>query len=111
MKAKVPKRHLKESDAPLLPGADQIAMCGEIVARASFPFMYEDALSYHFGEFLSALHVCATCWKTELAITNARTRAKHSGTEIGERYVYGLVAGQEEMDAERTHYAELIEAA
>jgi hypothetical protein len=68
VKTKIPKRHLKESDAPLLPGTDQIAMCGEIVPRAGFPFMYDDSLTYHFAEFLTSLHVCETCWKTELAI-------------------------------------------
>jgi hypothetical protein len=108
---KIPKRHLKESDAPLLPGTDQLAMCGEIVPRASFPFMYEDSLSYHFAEFLSSLHVCKGCYQTELAIANVRKQWNESDEPLGARYVYGLAAGQEEMDAEREHYAELIEAA
>ena len=107
---KHPKRHLKESELPLLPGNDQLAMCGEIIPRASFPFMYEDSLSYHFGEFLSALNVCRVCWQTEIAIANARRQAHEAQELLGTRYVYGLAAGQEQMDAERSHY-ELIEAA
>ena len=107
---KVPMRHLKESDVPLLPGADQTAMCGEFIPRASFPFMYEDSLSYHFAEFLRSLQVCKTCWQTELAIANVRKQWDDARAPLGTRYVYGLAAGQEQMDAEREHY-ELIDAA
>jgi hypothetical protein len=103
------KRHLKESDAPLLPGTDQVAMCGEIIPNASFPFMYEDSLSYHFAEFLNSLNVCSTCWKIELHITNTRKTATEAQEVLGTRYVYGLAPGQEVFDDER-HY-ELIEAA
>jgi len=107
--SKFPKRHLKESDIPLLPGADQVAMCGEIIPKASFPFMYEDSLSYEFSEFLSSLGICSGCWKIERHIAQARRQAAEQGELVCERYVYGLGAGQEEMDAERL--GELIEAA
>ena len=110
MSKKNPKRHLKETELPLVPGVDQAAMCGEIVPSASFPFMYEDSLSYHFAEFLSSLNVCKTCWQIELHIANTRKTASEAQELLGTRYVYGLAAGQEQMDAERSHY-ELIEAA
>jgi hypothetical protein len=110
VKTKISKRHLKESDAPLLPGTDQVAMCGEIVPGAGFPFMYDDSLTYHFAEFLCSLHICETCWKTELAIANVRKQWSDAAAPLGERYVYGLAAGQDEIDAEREHLL-LIEAA
>jgi len=105
---KYPRRHLKESEAPLLPGADQTAMCGEMVLRASFPFMYEDILSLEFSEFLSSLNVCPKCWLIEKRIATER-RILANAEQPSPRFVYGLAAGQEQLDSER-HY-ELVEAA
>jgi hypothetical protein len=87
MKAKYPRRHLKESETPLLPGADQVAMCGEIVLHASFSFMYEDLLSLEFADFLSTLNVCPKCWLIERRIATER---RISANAESLRFVYGL---------------------
>jgi hypothetical protein len=108
MKAKYPRRHLKESETPLLPGSDQAAMCGEIVLRASFPFMYEDLLSLEFSEFLSALNVCPRCWLIERRIATGRRLLANDEEQPSPRFIYGLATGQEQLDSER-HY-ELVEA-
>jgi hypothetical protein len=112
MKAKYPRRHLKESETPLLPGADQVAMCGEIVLHASFSFMYEDLLSLEFADFLSTLNVCRKCWLIERRIATERrisAKAELAEQAPSPRFVYGLATGQEQLDSER-HY-ELVEAA
>jgi hypothetical protein len=79
-------------------------------AACRFPLHVRRQPDYHFAEFLSSLHVCETCWKTELAIANVRKQWSDAAAPLGERYVYGLAAGQEEMDAEREHLL-LVEAA
>jgi hypothetical protein len=74
--------HFCDSDEPLKEGFDIIANCGALVPNAEFVFLWNND---EFPEFLSVsmTRICRTCAQLELE----------------KRYVYGIIAAQEILDA------------
>lgn len=80
MKPPAPKVHLRDSEEPLKEGQDHIAICGERIPKAVYVFMWNEDSGFSFAEQVQRrLNVCRKCRELE----------------IGKRYVYGLVSGQE----------------
>ena len=82
--------HLINSDIPLREGVDRIPLCQAkernpgIVPNAVWAFMWdEDVISATLPDWLSRFRVCAKCVK--------------SAQSMEDRYVYGIVPGQEKI--------------
>jgi hypothetical protein len=80
------KAHLVASQTPLLERKDRTALCGEVVKLAEFVMFWD-------GDHVAMLWqkpkgVCGKCWSTETV------------EGIGNRYIYGMVNGQEAKDSE-----------
>ena len=73
------KVHLAYTDEPLKAGEDVSAVCGEIIGKAAFPFIFE---GFPYLAHLNYMHICSKCYATD-----KRTW----------KYMYGLVNGQEAM--------------
>ena len=75
------KVHLLDSNEPLQEGQDYTALCSKFIKAAQFHFTFDT--SFGLGEVLSSLQSCNDC-------------REH---QTGKRYLYGLISGQEEVQA------------
>jgi hypothetical protein len=87
------KAHLIDADAPVKEGSDLIVNCGATVPNGRFVFLWD---SEEYPEFLS--------------VSMTRVCRKCASLELEKKYVYGVVSGQEVMDAESVE-REAVEAA
>ena len=76
------KCHLLDSDEPLKEFTSLTALCGKEIQNAVFVIRFNHDVT-SFAESLNRINTCAQCLDVEL----------------GKRYVYGLVSGQEYVSA------------
>lgn len=81
------KIHIRASDVPLREGSRITANCGEVVANAVFPGIWDTAMlgALTVGE-IDPFRLCTECFGT--------TEPGQS-LYFAERYVYAVVEGQE----------------
>lgn len=75
------KIHLAYADEPLQSGQDAYAVCGAVISKAEFPFIFD--LEFPDAAHLNSITICTKCYAY-----------KREG-----RYLYGIVPGQEAMTA------------
>jgi len=80
------KAHLVQSAEPLKEGEDRQVLCGRTVVKSQFPFIWDEMSMGQLN--LSSLRCCRSCIES-LDDRNCR-----------ELYVYGVVEGQESMEAQ-----------
>jgi hypothetical protein len=80
------KAHLKDSEDPLIEGQDYTAVCGKMVHKAAFTFVFTQGELSHIS--LSTIMFCKDCIKTPPL------------GPLSGRYLYGMVDGETAKQAE-----------
>ena len=73
------KAHVIESEDPLREGADITALCGALVSKAVFAYMWNSSIAPEFVAALTTLNTCRSCYRQFLS----------------KRYIYGILPGAE----------------
>jgi hypothetical protein len=77
------KTHLKQPDEPLKEGQNYFSLCGDVVPQAAFVFMWDEIAMGAMGGLDMSLRLCRRCREMELT----------------KRYIYGIRAAGEQVEA------------